>query len=34
METGRSISSFGVDGAGEVYMTELGGTLLRLTEAS
>ena len=34
METGRSISSFGVDGAGEVYLTELGGTLLRLTEAS
>ena len=34
METGRSISSFGVDDTGEVYLTDLGGTLLRLTPAS
>ena len=34
METGRSISSFGVDDAGEVYLTDLGGSLLKLTPAS
>ena len=34
LETGRSISSFGVDDAGEVYLTDLGGALLKLTAAS
>jgi glucose/arabinose dehydrogenase len=30
-ETGRSLSSFGEDAAGEIYVTDLGGELLRLT---
>jgi hypothetical protein len=35
LETGRAISSIGVDAAGEVYLTDLaGGTLLRLVAAS
>ncbi len=34
LETGRSISSFGVDDAGEVYLTDLGNALLKLTAAS
>jgi glucose/arabinose dehydrogenase len=34
LESGRSISSFGEDEAGELYLTDLGGALLRLTGSS
>ncbi len=34
METGRSISAFGVDDAGEVYLTDLGGALVKLVPAA
>jgi len=30
LETGRQVSSIGTDDAGEVYLTDLGGVLLRL----
>jgi glucose/arabinose dehydrogenase len=33
-ETGRAISSIGVDDAGEVYLTDLAGALLRLVPSS
>jgi glucose/arabinose dehydrogenase len=34
METGRSISGFGVDDAGEVYLADLGGSLVKLVPAA
>ena len=34
LETGRSISSFGVDDAGEVVLTDLAGALVKLVPAS
>ncbi len=34
LETGRSISSFGVDDSGEVVLTDLAGALLKLVPAS
>ena len=34
IETGLSISSFGEDAAGELYVTDLGGTVYHVTGAS
>jgi hypothetical protein len=31
LESGHTISSFGQDDAGELYVTDLGGSLLRVT---
>ena len=34
LETDRSISGFGIDDAGEVYLTDLGGALVKLVPAA